>query len=147
MSSIINEMKAQLQLDLNGQQSAGVESNAFEEVMDKFIESKDFERALCYRGNERRARGEAKSSQSDQKTDLSGGSPLRSLNEILQGRHQMADGKQAGDQEDEDAALEGILDVDSLADDLIMPPRRKYEKSFLRNIPSIILEAHESIIS
>lgn len=39
MSRIIGEMRVQLQLDLNGQQSAGVASNAFDEVMDQFIES------------------------------------------------------------------------------------------------------------
>ena len=45
--------------------------------MDKFIESKDFERALSYSGTKTRNGGEAKSSHNDQKTGSSGGNRMR----------------------------------------------------------------------
>lgn len=79
MSKIIDEMRLQLQLDLGGQPSAGAGagSNAFEDVMDKFIDSKDFEQALSYGGEKRRSRKVAQSGHDKQKGGATGENTMR----------------------------------------------------------------------
>lgn len=150
MSSLINEMRLQLQRDLSGQHSVGVESSAFEDVMDRFIESTDFEQALSYGGGRRRNRAEAKPGHDNQKAGSPGGKALRSLNDILQGKHQVKNVEEVDDQEGDVPSPQGLtlkaLINGGLGDDVMIPELR-YEKSFLRKIPSVIMEAHESIIS
>lgn len=132
-------------MDLSGQSPAGVEANAFEEVMDKFVESQDFESALCYKGAKRRTRGGAKVGQ--EKAVASGGKTMRQLNEILLGKHQEEDGSPAGEKEAVEAISSDIFNNLDSPDGTMRVPKLLYEKSFLRRIPSIIPEAHESIIS
>lgn len=73
--------------------------------------------------------------------------------EILLAKPQVEDVKETEDKagEGRGAGLERYFqgfDADcALPDDGLVPVTLQYEKSFLRKIPSIILEAHESIIS
>lgn len=77
MAKIIDEMRVQLQLDLSGQSTAAAEANAFEEVMDKFVESRDFQSALAYKGPKKRSHAGAKAGQEKQKAGANGGKSMR----------------------------------------------------------------------
>ena len=72
---------------------------------------------------------------------------MRQLNEILLGKHQEEDGSPAGEQEAVEAISSDIFNNLDSPDGTMRVPKLLYEKSFLRRIPSIIPEAHESIIS
>lgn len=143
MSKIINEMKHKLQLDHGDQRATGVQFNAIEEVMDKFVESKDFERALSYKGKKRNGRA-ARSGHKNQKADSPGGNRMR--NGILQGKTHPEMMAHTSDKKDHGDVDDNLFGFDPLDEDA-MTPAMQYQKSFLKRIPSVILEAHESIIS
>lgn len=70
---------------------------------------------------------------------------MRSLLGILQGRPSIEEAGSASTENQGSPVLAEL--AETFAEDEMVIPSLRYEKSFLRKIPSIILEAHESIIS
>merc|ERR1719230_1520523 len=72
---------------------------------------------------------------------------MRQLNEILLGKHLEGYASPTEEQEAVEAISSDIFNHLDAPDGTMRVPKLQYEKSFLRRIPSIIPEAHESIIS